>query len=81
MKSARRTVVTMLLAEGDTGRTVFGVFQARVRYNARGDWSWDINKAKRVGNVIMNAGDRTPGYLEMARIFETPYFPAFEGVK
>jgi len=74
------TVVTMIRADGDTGRTIYGVYQTIVRVpenDARG-WRWTLDRAQLVGQVLIERGETRPSYGAMAKTFETPAYPALE---
>jgi len=72
----KRTVVTMLLAAPDQGRTVYGVYHADVRLRSRG-WSWDVHRAVQVGTVEVRGGAQ-PSYRAMAEPYSTKECPVWE---
>src|SRR2546422_11753907 len=77
-RMTRRTVVTMLRAEPDKNRTIFGIFQATIKTHKNGEQSWNLHRARYIASVECVSSNRTTSYRAMAEPYATSDYPVWE---
>lgn len=73
--SKPNTVTTTVMILTGGGTTTYGVYRAKLT-NRNGKVSWNIHKAEHIASVTVKSGEKVD-YLEIAKRYETPTYPAF----
>ena len=72
----RTVTIAAMLLTGEPQGTIYGIYQGRLSFRKGQPYSFNLNKAIRVGTAIVPK-DQKANYFEMSRRFETADFPAF----